>query len=434
MSKVDSTEPKPKLFLKVILIVLLVAGLTILLEHIGWLRGFERAALDTWLRIRLNLSPSVESNHIVIVGVTDKDYKEIFSAKSPLDKEGLEQVIKAIIHGRPALLGVDIDTSDENFQDMQPVSETLIVWAEDVPPEEPEAKVSQTLGPLGGRKPGPQLTGVAQLPMENDGIIRNYQRAVRNRDSFPWVITRAFCNRIKEDVALKAQMGGAYDKLAQRCTDIEHINNNYEEKKEKLAIDFLGDRYKFKHYSTREVLDAYKQNNQELLKALDGKIVLLGGLFHASRDEYTTPVGRMAGVELMAHVIESELQGGGFQHPKAIYMIVLSIAGGIGILLLFIRYGLTKGCLFSILAIIIIAPILSFVAFRSFAYTLYFLPVLFAVLVHQLYSQAHYYQHESLHQLSRKAPVGNAQAAESVNTDRTDSTSNDKGDLPPPEE
>ena len=59
-------------------------------------------------------------------------------------------------------------------------------------------------------------------------------------------------------------------------------------------------------------------------------MVLLGGLFHAARDEYTTPLGRMAGVQLMAHAVESELQGGGFRWPREPVMLLLNIAGGIG--------------------------------------------------------------------------------------------------------
>ncbi len=415
----ERIESQPGLFVRVIFVVLMVAAVTIFLEHIGWLRGFERSALDTWLRVRLHLSSPVESNHIVIVGITDKDYKEIFSGKSPLDKGGLEQIIKALISARPAALGVDISTSDKQFKDMQLAGDVPIIWSEDAPTGEAGESNAETLGALGGNKPASQLSGVAQLPMDNDGIIRSYLRDIKGHDSFQWAITKTFCKRMKENPAIKAQLGDASEKLAQRCEEIERINNN-EEKKEILAIDFLGDRYKFQHYTAREVTDAYMAGRQDFFDKLSGRIVLLGGLFSSARDVYSTPVGRMAGVELMAHAIESELQGGGFRRPKEIYMIALSIVGGICILLLFIRFGLTRGCLFSAAIIVIIAPLWSYVAFRSFAYTTYFLPILLAVLVHQLYEHAHYYQHQWLHKLPQSVTEASKGVTPSDDNDKTE--------------
>jgi CHASE2 domain-containing sensor protein len=44
---------------------------------------------------------------------------------------------------------------------------------------------------------------------------------------------------------------------------------------------------------------------------LTRKIVLIGGSFSAARDEYMTPVGKMPGVELIGHAIEAELDSAG---------------------------------------------------------------------------------------------------------------------------
>jgi hypothetical protein len=48
---------------------------------------------------------------------------------------------------------------------------------------------------------------------------------------------------------------------------------------------------------------------------------------------------------------------------------------------------------------ILIAPLWSWIAFGSMSFVGYFAVILIALLIHQLYEQAHYIQHKYLHEL-----------------------------------
>jgi CHASE2 domain-containing sensor protein len=381
--------------LQLILVVGSVALLTLLLEHVGWLQGFEGAALDAWLRAKLNLAPAVQSKQVVIVSITDQDYADIFRRRSPLDKTALEGIIIAIAAAKPLLLGIDIDTSEEEFKDLKYPEGIPIVWVEDASIDESNHSVKAISPALGNAKTASSLTGLALMPMESDGIVRSYIRKFHSHDSFAWVLARTYCahvEQVRTTVSIDVEQ-----KVLERCGVIRNMSNDTINE-EQFALDLMGAGSRFQHVSARDLLDAYNWKRSETLDKLRGRAVLLGGTYHAGRDEYTTPVGRMAGVELVAHSLESELQGP-FRRPRKTTMLVLNLLGGIGILLLFIRFGVRKGCIFSLLAMLVIAPLWSLIAFGSLSFFGYFGVILIALLIHQLYEQAHYVQHSFLHRL-----------------------------------
>lgn len=408
---IEKIPARPVLYLKVILLILLVTGFTVVLEHLGWLRGFEMAALDSWMRVRIHLAEPRESKNIIIVTVSDDDYKDIFASQSPLAADGVVGLIDAISSAQPAVIGVDVDTSHEAFKSIKISENVPTVWATDAAFDKDGKLIPPAPPVLAGRNPQPPLTGVAALPADSDGIIRDYTRKFGSYDSFQWRITKAYCSRVKDDPLTKAQLAGSYATVSARCDEVKRIDQEPAEDEE-LSLDLLGDRSAFQHISARKILDAYQGRDEQTLAKLKGAVVLLGGLYYQARDEYTTPLGRMFGVELMAHAIDSELRGGGFRRPAELKMLALNVVGGIVILILFVKFGLGKGCLINGLLIIVLAPIWSFIAFHSIAYTFYFLTIFGAVLIHQLYEQAHYYQHEALHIASESPKATQPAAAE----------------------
>ncbi len=408
---IEKLPARPFLYLKVVALILLVTVFTVVLEHLGWLRGFEMAALDSWARVRLHLAEPRESSNIIIVTISDDDYKDIFASKSPLAADGVAGLINAISAAQPAVLGVDLDTSDEVFKSIKISENVPTIWATDSTFDK-DGKLKPPLPPvLGGRQPQPPLTGVAALPIDSDGIIRAYVRKFESHNSFQWTITKTYCSRVKDDPLTKAQLAGSYATVSARCDEVKRIDQEPAEEEE-LSLDLLGDRSAFQHFTARKILDAYQTQDAQTLARLKGAVVLLGGVYYAARDEYTTPVGRMAGVELTAHAIDSELRGGGFRRPAELLMVALNVIGGIIILVLFVKLGLGKGCLISGLLMVFFAPLWSLIAFHSFAYTFYFLIIFGAVLVHQLYEQAHYYQHEAIHRASKSQAATRPATAE----------------------
>src|SRR5207247_6823178 len=95
-------------------------------------------------------------------------------------------------------------------------------------------------------------------------------------------------------------------------------------------LNFSGDRYNFaQRFSASAILTGSKQSYWKENSPLKDKIVLLGGFYHAARDEYVTPLGPMAGVLLIAQAIESDLTGGGIRLVTHAVGFFLEILAGI---------------------------------------------------------------------------------------------------------
>jgi CHASE2 domain-containing sensor protein len=111
-------------------VFVVITLVTLVFEHAGWLRSFETTALDTWLRLRKPINPQF----VCVVTINDDDYLRIFGGKSPLDPKTVMTLVSAVADGNPAVIGVDIDTSDAQWQtivpELQPLfrGRTFIVW------------------------------------------------------------------------------------------------------------------------------------------------------------------------------------------------------------------------------------------------------------------------------------------------------------------
>jgi CHASE2 domain-containing sensor protein len=80
---------------------------------------------------------------------------------------------------------------------------------------------------------------------------------------------------------------------------------------------FSGERYSFQIVQASEFLPVAREKTEDgkeasirsaKSKLFENQIVLIGGNFEAARDDYWTPLGKMAGVELIANAIESDRQ------------------------------------------------------------------------------------------------------------------------------
>ena len=157
-------------------VFVIVTLITLALEYVGWLRGFETTTLDTWLRLQKPIKPKF----VCVVAINEDDYLHIFGAKSPLDPKTVMTLISAIADGKPAVVGVDVDTSDAQWQsivpELQPLSQgrTAIVWEQEaIGQGEPLTPVNV----LGGAEITPKpLSGVSGLFQDWDGVVRRSRR------------------------------------------------------------------------------------------------------------------------------------------------------------------------------------------------------------------------------------------------------------------
>src|SRR5438067_13923948 len=93
-------------------VIVLLILLVVVLNRLGVLHKFETVTLDSEMRV--NVAPA--KSDVAIVNIIDEDYQRIFASQSPLNPEKLHNLIDDIASGGPKVVGVDIDTSDKQFQ------------------------------------------------------------------------------------------------------------------------------------------------------------------------------------------------------------------------------------------------------------------------------------------------------------------------------
>lgn len=354
-------------------------------EHAGWLRGFETTALDTWLRLRKPIKPQF----VCIVTITDEDYRRIFGGKSPLSPETVMSLVGAVADGKPAVIGVDMDTSDTQWQSVVPdvlsrsQEGTSIVWEQEaIGQEEPLRAVKV----LGGAEVTPKpLSGISGLFQDWDGVIRRSRRhfsmagegegQIQLVDSFPWAVAKAFCQESPKASGL--------------CSELQQHGRKVQ--REQL-LNFSGNRYDFPTYAASFVLTAHEAEWWRDKSPFRDKIVLIGGSFRAGRDIYNTPLGTTSGVQLMAQVVESELQGRGIAEFNKFLMVIFDLVAWVALVAVYYFCRLSIALWISIVAIPLVSLAGSLFAFSSFAYWMDFAPVILGVVIHQLYDHAQEYR------------------------------------------
>ncbi len=412
----EKREPFRKHLLAAALLIVFVSLATATAEFFGLFRGFETTALDSLLAWK-----NGEAKHVLIVGISNEDYQneKFFRATSPLDPEQVEKIVDAVVKGKPAVVGIDLDTSShtvcykplQRWQLTGP-KEPPIIWARDAEPLGENVEKVLPGDVLGTVKIGSDvLSGMVVLPRDPDGIVRRYRRVfyvpspnatMRTEipvDSLPWAIVKRFCLEMNSQAQTtgKGPKPDAETEEEKGCAKIWKMQSKAESEHEDLVLNFSGDRYRFRHLSAEQVLQASHEDYWARMPngkgKLDGKIVLIGGLYHAARDDYVTPVGAMAGVELMAQAIESDLEGGGIRLVN--HFLMLFAEFGIAALLVALEWHWApfRDYLFvRLLAAVALILTGSLVAFHSLAYWANFVPIVFAVILHQLHQHVKKYR------------------------------------------
>jgi hypothetical protein len=124
---------------------------TYALGLMGTLQKVERLILEAQMA-----GAPRQSSEIAIVEITDQDFHNIFGGERPLDPEELERLIDAIALSRPAAIGVDIDTSDPRFRELDIDPDwPPVVWEREIYPAGAAYDGDvEPLDVLGGQDPG----------------------------------------------------------------------------------------------------------------------------------------------------------------------------------------------------------------------------------------------------------------------------------------
>ncbi len=163
--------------------------LTLLYSNASVFRKLETAALDFRMRAR---EPTGDSN-VAIVTITNEDYQQFFSGKSPLDPIVVNRIIAAIASARPKVIGVALDTSPETFQSITaPPDWPPIVWARSATYSRVHKKY--LLSGVLGRSSTSAAYGLLTLKIDSDFAIRRYTRWYETdtgrEPSFSWAMLK----------------------------------------------------------------------------------------------------------------------------------------------------------------------------------------------------------------------------------------------------
>lgn len=359
----------------------MIAGsifLTLIYGNAPVFRKLETLAGDFIMRVR---EPKGNTD-VVIVRITDDDYKKCFGGNSPLDPAMVNQIIAAIAAGKPKVIGVALDTSSQSFQSLKPSPDwPPIVWARDASYSNIHEKYLLS-GALGEKTPVVSY-GLVSLKPDSDGVIRRYSRWYDTdarpapAPSLPWAMLQKFRN----------------DQSPQSAPDF----------KGEFLINYAGPPMS-QHFFIAPVStikgvcgnsdleannDEPKMSEQVMLgkrTIFENKMVILGGDYGA-QDEHNTPVGWMIGAEVLGSITETELQGGGRKPVGKVAIALLAIFDSMVLLSLIHLFGLGKTLLMSIILVPTLAVLLSLLLFGSVHYAGTLLVVLITVLSYEVYEK-----------------------------------------------
>jgi CHASE2 domain-containing sensor protein len=406
-----SVEPWHRYWLRALVFAVVIVGLLSVPEGLGWLHAPSATFLDSFIRW---VQPGV-SNDILVLEINQYDYKNYFRSGSPLKPCLVFELIESVRGAKPAVIGVDLDTSDGSWQefselqlnkkcpeltdreeltkDMQDMlgrsPGTPVVWAE-LPAstgEELGNKIEQDqtveLRPaLGGKLSNWQSAGVALIPIDPDSVVRHY------RNHYLTVpigsVASEFFARVIADQFAQSGNSRAQKNLAANALSDRNWVLNYGGGPDAFVTlhmsDFLdGD--PLKGPFTRRKLST---------PLLSGKVVLIGGSYAEARDVYRTPLGDMAGVVLMAHALDSLCSRKPVGDLNPIISFILHVVAGLLISLIFFpplrrRLHLSIG-LATILALLLmfIGPtVISVFLFHTGTVWFDFIPVMAGMFLHQ---------------------------------------------------
>jgi len=349
-----------------LLILMIVVG--VVLQEYGFYGPVERFVVDAFAATESRRP----ANDTFILDIDDATYAEVFKRSSPLDKGILADLIQAAILGGARTVAVDVDTNPaEVLTLVKEPRNTRIVWA----------RAPRLCGDTGcvlladeSLPEGSQI-GVALLQVDTDNSVRRY------RPLFEIAEPRA-----PDTCACTGRLIPSFPRAAILAARIEGAPLS----ERPLLLNWNGDRFSVPRMSARQALKDRKAEWWGKSQPISGRIVLIGGTFEEARDVRWTPAGPMAGVEIMAQIIETEKRGGGLAEFGVIGASVLDLVLSVALVWVNWRYPAETRTGLALNALIVLA--LPFAAaWLLHQYALYWVnvaPVLCGVWISQWHERA----------------------------------------------
>jgi len=318
--------------------------------------------------LQANTADPTRPSVVKVVAIDDTAYLELFGKQSPMNPVKIMEIVRAIATAGPAVIGVDIESVSPAYTSLpDTVDGVPVVWVRytrcgvrgaEFATCPPGQRVPR---PAAGRDdPGPLRAGFAELPEDGDGFTRRYSRFLgTSRGDLPTFSTAV---------------------LAMRGREIQ-----FEPSGTTRLIRFHPIAEAEKAMTAQWVLGTVSQGGFARDNVLRGNIVLLGGTFTEGRDVRRTPVGDMAGVNVLAQVLETELDGGGPYSPGFWSYFVIQLLTGIVIAWIFRGRTHVRATVLSLGLCVAVTPVVSWLLFDTWSLWVYFLPGVSVWVLSQLF-------------------------------------------------
>ncbi len=257
-----------------------------------------------------------------------------------------------------------------------------------------EERTMLPLQPVAGKVvPADSLaSGIPRFPLDADGVVRRYRRR--------FLVVDRLTEQGSPHHAEPREMNSLPHALAKACETCIGGNREWRAEEdhhsdEDLILRFIDPRT-FIRIDAKYLLpvpreggsNAAPDNIEKAAELIHSPIVLIGGTYKGARDTYRTPLGEMAGVELLAQAVETDLHQG-TRELSGPGKILADIAAGLLVIFLWNSKFISRHL--SLRAIFAISLFGIFLAFRMFSSYLFrhgiwldSIAILVGVVLHQI--------------------------------------------------
>jgi len=283
---------------------------------------------------------ALEHSRIVLVTIGDDDFANpsLFAAQRPLKPDVVIRLVAAACQLKPAAVGVNIFTDTWTDEHREALSSQIppdcdVAWARNATPIENDREHFRLGGTAGGAAATESLcSGLTMFPAGSDGVVREYQWQAMVRDDRSANSVAAHYATL---VSATGSLGKACGFSGRLLGDAERI----------ARIRFSPDAG-FRRIPAGVLIEAAKAPNDPGMRAMQGldresqAVVLIGGAFRDAGDTYLTPIGRIPGVEVLAHALSTAKSNQPIRIASWPISLIVNLVSGILIVLIVWASGL----------------------------------------------------------------------------------------------
>jgi CHASE2 domain-containing sensor protein len=445
-------------FFRAILIGLAISVTVTILAWIGYFKAYQNPLTNLLHFITQKKAPDV-----VLLFITEEEYKQGFHGNSPLSRERLAKLVNLMVKLKARVIALDIDLSDPSSEDRKlldalghaSTAGIPIVVVGNLKTIEDKTRTGDNafldLRPYAderlhttedgfiifeGMNPGSQwvgkiIYGGTFFRLDNDWGFRMAEGfyMIKNNDlkyklpylpmpSFPVAVAAAY-QGMSQEALMKTLLNVHDNKIILSSPwndhrddiDIQMVRGG------RIIPNFIGNyEYFDREVNLRRLLEEYRSNKDESDTIFKGKIVIIGGTFD-KRDFHMTPVGRMSGMEILANITQSIISGSLITPASFWKAFVIQVILGIAVALTFILFSRFWATIICLLALVPGVAIASLWSFSSSHYWFDFVPTIAGVILYGRIRKAEQVLKKVKHKLEIR--LGKDEQAQNVKINET---------------